>query len=67
MRTEICTFQDFADVCDKSGAEIKPIVMQYDDFYEFEDGYRSRKSWKITLPHLDSISAAEFRKGSRAM
>ena len=25
---EICTFQDFVDVCDKSVAKIKPIVMQ---------------------------------------
>ena len=46
---------------------IKPIVMQYYDFYEFEDGHRSRKSRKITLFHLDSISAAKFQNGSRAM
>ena len=64
---EICTFQNFVDVCDKPGAKIKPIVMQYYDFYEFECRHCSRKTRKITLPHLDSISAAEFRKRSRAM
>ena len=57
---EICTFQDFVDLCDKSGAKIKPITMQYHDFYEFVDGHRNRKSKNITLPHLHSISVAEF-------
>ena len=41
--------------------------MQYYDFYEFEDGHRSRKFKKIKLPRLDSISTAEFQKGSRAI
>lgn len=64
---EICTFPDFVDLCDKSGAKIKPITMQYHDFYEFEDGHRNRQSKNITLPLLASISVAEFRKGSRTM
>ena len=59
---KICTFQDFVDVCDKSGAKIKLIVMQCYNFNEFEDSHCSRKSRKITLPHLDSISEAKFRK-----
>ena len=64
---KICTFQDFVNVCDKSGAKIKLIVMQCYNFNEFENSHRSRKSRKITLPHLDSISAAQFRKNSCAM
>ena len=64
---EICTFQDFVDLSEKSTAKIKPIIMQYHDFYEFEDGHRNRKFKNVALPRLDSISVVEFRKGSRAM
>ena len=46
---------------------IKPIIMQYHDFYEFVDGYRNRKSKNVALPRLDLISVVESRKGSRAM
>ena len=49
---EICTLQDFVDVCDKSGAKTKPMVMQHYDFYEFENDHRNKKSGK--LHHLIS-------------
>ena len=52
---EIFTFQDFVDDCDKSRG-----VMQYYNFYDFEDSHHSKKSRKIMLPHFDSLSAAEF-------
>ena len=64
---EICTFQNFVDVCDIFGAKIKPIVMPYHNFYKFEDNHCSRKPRKITLRHLDSISTAEFRKNLRTI
>ena len=64
---EICTFQDFVDLSEKSTAKIKSIIMQYHDFYEFEDGHRNRKFKNVALPRLDSISVVEFRKDSRAM
>ena len=64
---EICTFQGFVELCEKSRVKIKPIIIQYHDFYEFEDGHRNRKSKNIALPRLDSISVVEFRKGSRAV
>ena len=64
---KICTFQDFVDLCDKPGTKIKPIIMQYHDFYEFKDSHCNRKSKNVALPLLDSISVVEFRKGSRAM
>ena len=64
---EVCTFPDFVDVCEKAGSKIKPIIMHYHDFHEFEDGHRNRKSKNVTLPHLDSLSVVEFRKDSRAM
>ena len=64
---EICTFQDFVNICDKSGVKIKPIVMQYHEFYKFEDGHRNRKSRKITLPNFDSIWVARFQKGLLAV
>ena len=41
--------------------------MEYYRFYEFEGSHRCRKTWKIILPYLDSISSAEFRKVCRAM
>ena len=64
---EICIFQGFVDLCEKSRVKIKPIIMQYHNFNEFEDGHRNRKSKNIALPRLDSISVVEFQKGSRAM
>ena len=45
------------DLCDKSEATIKPIIMQYHEIYQFEDCHRNKKS---NLPRLDSISVAEF-------
>ena len=48
-------------------AEFDPCLDLLYNFYEFEDSHRSRKSRKTTLPHLDSISVAEFRNISRAM
>ena len=42
-------------------------MKQYYDFFQFEDGHSNIKSRKITLLRLDSISAAEFRKDSRAI
>ena len=57
---EICIFQDFVDVFDKSGAKVKPTVERCNDFYEFEDGYCNSKPRKITLPHLDLISSEKF-------
>ena len=64
---EICRFQGFVDFCEKSRVKIKPIIIQYHDFYEFEDGRRNRKFTNIALPRLDSIAVVEFRKCSRAM
>ena len=52
---EICTVQDFVDLCDKSGAKIKPTIIQYHDFYEFENDHRNKKSKNVALPHLDSM------------
>ena len=52
------------DLCDKSEAMIKPIIMQYHEIYQFEDCHRNKKS---NLPRLHSIPVAEFQKGSCAI
>ena len=51
VQTAFIVVADIYDVCDKSGAKMKSIVMEYYDFYDFEGGYRSRKTRKITLPY----------------
>ena len=64
---EICAFQDLVDLCEKSRAKVKPIIMQYHDFYEFEKCHCNRKSNDVAPPRLNSISVVKFRKGSCAM
>lgn len=64
---EICTFDDFVEICDKARATICPIVMQYNEFYMFLDGHRARQSKKVQVPKLQGLSVVEFRKGSRSM
>ena len=63
----ICTFDDFVDVCRKASKKINPVVMQCEDFFCFEDGYRSRQSKKVKLPLLSDLCQVEFKKGRRSM
>ncbi|MES9882743.1 MAG: hypothetical protein ABW185_17895 [Sedimenticola sp.] len=64
---EICTFQDFVDLCDRAGKNIKPVVMHPADFYLLQDGHRTRQSKNVDLPLISSLCQVEFRKGRRTL
>ena len=64
---EICTFDEFVELCGKAGQKVKPVVMHHDDFYAFVAGQRSRQSKKVVLPLLSDLCEVEFRKGSKSM
>lgn len=65
---EIVTFDDLTELIDKSGRNIKPVVMNVDDFYFFTPENRQRKSKKHgTLPLLADIVEVKFEQGSSKM
>jgi len=66
-KPEIITFQDFIDLCDEAGSNIKPVVMQVEDFRDFIGQHRTRKTKSCTLPLLSDVSVAGFRKGARSL
>ena len=63
----VYTFDDFVELCAKSGKNFKPVVMHFDDFYQFADGHRARQSKKVNIPTLSQIAMVTFRKGSRSL
>jgi len=66
-KPEIVTFQDFIDLCNNAGSNIKAVVMEIGDFREFIGQQRTRKTKNATLPLLCHICVASFRKGSRSL
>lgn len=63
----IYNFNDFVDLCSRSSKNIKPVLMHFDDFYEFKGEQRQRKSKNVNLPTISSISEVKFTKGTRSM
>ena len=63
----IYNFEDFVNLCASSSKNVKPIVMQFSDFYEVKGENRSRQSKKVTLPKLSDVCEVQFQKGSSSI
>ena len=64
---EILNFYDFVELCDKSGENIKPVVLHFSEFANFTAKNRTRKKLNFVLFHCLETSEVKFRKGSRKL
>lgn len=59
----IYDFDQLVNIIEKSSRKTKCVVLNFSDFFLFQDGCRQRKNSNIPL--LESVRIIQFRKGSK--